>query len=164
MNGFILESPDSFIESLVQRVNCGRFRFELGGSSIGPSILPDQAVTNQSQNVDPNCINNQEKGHGVVTTNPSPHAILSSASPDYHMEGMVSDLSPFELLTLGLGPPLPNTPEPTSAANIIPKEDTLSDNSRKRLRKEIEKFGRNIRQRLCCGFFDKESQPVVSIL
>lgn len=37
--GCILESPDSFIESLVQRVNRGRFRFELGGSSHGPTLI-----------------------------------------------------------------------------------------------------------------------------
>ena len=37
--GCIPESPDSFIESLVQRVDCGRCRFELGGSSYGPSLI-----------------------------------------------------------------------------------------------------------------------------
>lgn len=37
--GCILESPDSFIESLVQRVDRGRCRFELGGSSYGPSLI-----------------------------------------------------------------------------------------------------------------------------
>lgn len=35
MKGCIPESPDSFVESLVQRVNHGRFRFELGDSSTG---------------------------------------------------------------------------------------------------------------------------------
>ena len=34
----IPESPDSFLESLVQRVDRGRFRFELGDSSTGPSL------------------------------------------------------------------------------------------------------------------------------
>ncbi|KAL0014775.1 hypothetical protein SO802_001844 [Lithocarpus litseifolius] len=37
--GCIPKSSDSFIESLVQRVNCGRFRFELEGSSHGPSMI-----------------------------------------------------------------------------------------------------------------------------
>nr|POE61346.1 hypothetical protein CFP56_66717 [Quercus suber] len=84
----------------------------------------------------------------------------------------VSDLSPFELLNLGPGPPLTNTPEPTTFANItldqmihpisIPEEDILSENSMKRLRKEIERFSRNIRQMICYGFFNKDSQSVVS--
>ena len=88
------------------------------------------------------------------------------------MEGRVSDLSPFELLTLGPGTPLPNTPKPTTSANItldqmvhpisIHKEDILSENSRKQLRKEIERFGRNIRQMICYRFFDKDSQSIVS--
>lgn len=34
----IPESPDSFIESLVQRVNKGRFRFELGDYYTGPRL------------------------------------------------------------------------------------------------------------------------------
>lgn len=37
--GCIPESPDSFIELLVQRVNRGRFRFEMGNSSDRPHLL-----------------------------------------------------------------------------------------------------------------------------
>ena len=37
--GCIPESLDSFIESLVQRVNRRRFRFGLGSSSHGPSLI-----------------------------------------------------------------------------------------------------------------------------
>ena len=37
--GRIPESPDTFVESLVQRVNRRRFRFELGDSSNGPRLL-----------------------------------------------------------------------------------------------------------------------------
>ena len=55
--GCILESPDSFIESLVQRVDRGRFRFESGGPSDGPSLLPNQ--TKDSQPVIPQNLNNQ---------------------------------------------------------------------------------------------------------
>nr|POE55683.1 hypothetical protein CFP56_59234 [Quercus suber] len=41
--GHISESPDSFIESLVQRVDRRRFRFELVESSIGLGLLGAQA-------------------------------------------------------------------------------------------------------------------------
>lgn len=40
--GQIPESPDSFIENLVQRVNRGRFRFELGSSINGPWLTQTQ--------------------------------------------------------------------------------------------------------------------------
>ena len=40
--GCIPESSTSFIESLVQQVNRGRFRFELGNSSNGPRLLDSQ--------------------------------------------------------------------------------------------------------------------------
>ena len=45
--GCVPKSPDSFIESLVQRVDHGRFRFELGGPSDGPSLLPNQTEETQ---------------------------------------------------------------------------------------------------------------------
>lgn len=41
--GLIPESPDSLIESLVQRVNWGRFCFELGDSSSSPRLYRTQA-------------------------------------------------------------------------------------------------------------------------
>lgn len=47
--GLIPESPDPSIETLVQRVNRGRFRFELGDSSIRPGPLATQAQTNTDE-------------------------------------------------------------------------------------------------------------------
>ena len=41
--GQIPESPDSFIETLVQQVDEGRFRFELGDSSSGPRLKTSEA-------------------------------------------------------------------------------------------------------------------------
>ena len=38
--GHILESPNSFKDSLIQRVNRGRFNFEMGSSSNGPRLVP----------------------------------------------------------------------------------------------------------------------------
>ena len=49
--GYIPELPDSFIENLVQRVDRKRFRFESGGPSDGPSLLPNQ--TEEAQHVIP---------------------------------------------------------------------------------------------------------------
>lgn len=40
--GYILESLDSFIETLVQWVDRGRFRFELGYLSTRPRLLNSQ--------------------------------------------------------------------------------------------------------------------------
>lgn len=45
----IPESPDSMIETLVQRVDRGRFRFEVGNSSNGPNLVP-----NEAQSINPN--------------------------------------------------------------------------------------------------------------
>lgn len=41
--GHIPESLDSFVESLMQRVDRRRFHFELGESSTGPGLLGAQA-------------------------------------------------------------------------------------------------------------------------
>ena len=40
--GCIPESPDSFIENLVQRVDRRRFRFKWGDSSNGPGLMESQ--------------------------------------------------------------------------------------------------------------------------
>ncbi|KAF3975134.1 hypothetical protein CMV_001597 [Castanea mollissima] len=89
--GCILESPDSFIESLVQRVNCWRFRTKT--TSI-TSSLPS-----------------------------SPQNTYRSCSEAWD--------STIEI-------------------------DTIRISSRKRIRKEIGRFGRNIKQRLCFALFDEK--------
>lgn len=48
--GCIPESPNSYIENLVQRVDRGRFRFELGDSSNGPGLMATQ-IKNSDQGV-----------------------------------------------------------------------------------------------------------------
>lgn len=47
--GQILELLDSFIESLVQKVNRGCFRFELGNSSNSPQLSRPQAQCYEAQ-------------------------------------------------------------------------------------------------------------------
>lgn len=44
--GCIPKSPDSCIESLVQRVNRGRFKFELRDSNNGPRLINPQEEQN----------------------------------------------------------------------------------------------------------------------
>ena len=144
--GGIPESPDSYVEALVQRVNRGRFRFELGDSSNGPSLVRPQSDLN-----------------GLATANleenPLDSTQLISSGPN---EGK---LDPFELLTLGPGPSLSDTNLPPyiltsslwcneSGENLV--GDTSRPSSRKRLQKEIGKSGRNIKHKLLCGFFVKE--------
>jgi len=51
--GCIPESPDTFIKSLVQRVNRRRFIFELGDSSNGPRLLNPQIATQWTYSVRP---------------------------------------------------------------------------------------------------------------
>lgn len=46
--GCIFKSLDSFIESLVQRVNRGRFKFKLGDSNNRPRLLNPQTKNNGS--------------------------------------------------------------------------------------------------------------------
>ena len=74
--------------------------------------------------------------------------------------GKENDLTSMEL-SLGPGPPLVQSPasstlqnlllDPTGLSTSILNARSPSDNSRKKIRKEIEKFGRNIKQRLCLG-------------
>jgi len=75
------------------------------------------------------------------------------------------DLGPFELLTLGPGPSLPNINLPSSILTLEfwcdeSGDTSTGDISKKRTKKEIGKFGRNIKQRLLCGLFDWETNQI----
>ena len=82
--GCIPESPNSFIETLVQRVDRGRFRFELGDSSNGPGLLASQIGNSNSGAI--------QTGHQEGN---SSNDIPTEEGPN------VKDLGPFEQLTLG---------------------------------------------------------------
>ena len=104
--GCIPESPDSFIESLVQRVDCGRCRFELGGSSHGPSLIDTSAGEAHLS-----------AAQGPESTQPQQNI---HASPSYENqpntnEVTVGELSPFKLLNLGPGPPSITNSMPSSS-------------------------------------------------
>lgn len=89
-------------------------------------------------------------------------------------EPTVGDLSPFELLNLGPGPPsfassVRSSPQHTylscsEAWNSTTKIDTIIVSTRKRFRKEVGRFGRNIKQRLCCALFDEEVLQVRTLI
>ena len=147
--GCIPESPDSYIENLVQRVDRGRFRFELGGSSNGPRLMTTQI---------------RNSGQGVTQEGPQ-GGNLGSDVP-IELGPNLRDLGPFEQLTLGPGPltshttPTPTVQTPSLWCNesrpMLDGMETSKPCSRKRIRKEIGKFGRNIKQRILCAVFDKE--------
>nr|POE88635.1 hypothetical protein CFP56_72821 [Quercus suber] len=120
----IPESPDSFVESLVQRMDRGRFRFELGSSSNGPNLTGPQnesLLTNTSHH--------------------NPHANPVEESQPNNIGPNVEELSPFELLTLGPGPfaQLQELISPTQSTTLWCEENwnvpsdpiTTKDNSRK---------------------------------
>lgn len=98
---------------------------------------------------------------------PNQHAALVDTTQTNNLGGGVQDLRPLQLLTLGLGPPLLTSPitSPSRSINLNSFDNTnlrvenvtYLDCSRKRLRFEIGKFGRNIKQRLCCGHFERNT-------
>ena len=147
--GCIPESPDSFIENLVQRVDRGRSRFEWGDSSNGPRLMASQR-RNSEQGATQEGIQGRNLGCEMPTV----------------VEANVTDLGPFEQLNLGPGPPtLHISPNPMAQTSnllcneygtiLIDEGNTISC-SRKRIRNEIGKIGRNIRQKFLCAVFDKE--------
>lgn len=107
--GCIPESPDSFIESLVHRVNRGRFRFELGGSSHGLSLI--YSLTREAHT-------NVDQCHGFTNFQKEMHASPTRESQSVPAEVPVGDFSSLELLNLGAGPPsitsfVPSSPQST---------------------------------------------------
>ena len=101
------------------------------------------------------------------------HAIPTREGQPNSFEATMGELGPFELLNLGPGPPSITSSLPSSSQNIYlscseawdstTEIDTIRINSRKRIRKEIGKFDRNIKQRLCCALFDEEVLQVKAV-
>lgn len=80
----------------------------------------------------------------------------------------MGELSPFKLLNLGPGPPSITNSMPSSSQNTewdsTTEIDTIRISSRKRTRKEIGRFGRNIKQKLCYAMFDEEVLQVQTLI
>ena len=127
----------------------GRFRFEWGGSSNGPRLMESQR-------------RNSERG---VTQEGIQGRNLGSEMPT-EVEPNVRDLGPFQQLNLGPGPPtLHISPNPMAQTSnlfcnefgtILADVENTKSCSRKRIKNEIRKIGRNIKQKFLCAVFDKE--------
>ena len=141
--GCIPKSPDSYIETLVQMVDRGRFHFELGDLSNGPRLMDSQNRNSNSN------LNQPDQGNEIRRIGPNNRY-----------------LGTFELLTLGPGLPPPLTVQvPSSQHSVLWCNEvcegitglkTPKSSSKKRLWKEIGKIGRNITHRLLCAVFDKD--------
>ena len=114
----------------------------------------------------PRLLNPQTENSGLVLLDqldsPVSGTQLNSVGPN------VRDLFPFELLTLGPGPSLSviNLPSSIPTASVwcseignAPAGEIPKLSSKKRIIKEIRKFGRNIKQRLLCGLLDMTREP-----
>ena len=118
----------------------------------------------------PRLLNPQTKNNGLILSDqldsPVGDTQLNSVGPN------VRDLGPFELLTLGLGPSLPTINLPSFILNAsfwcseigdTPVGEIPKLSSKKRIIKEIGKFGRNIKQRLLCGLIDRENNQIQDV-
>nr|POF09759.1 hypothetical protein CFP56_21397 [Quercus suber] len=156
----IPESPDSFVEDLVQRVNRGRFNFELGDASDGSRLSRAQAQNYVRNRARDNANQGQQQNQaemGCLAEQIPTFLINQWAGSGPHSVHSVSNTR-LESLTLT-----------TTHSDPLPLTSTQRDDvegtafelvvhwiaSKKRFRKEIGRLGRNIRQRLFCGFFQK---------
>lgn len=140
--GCIPESQNSFIETLVQRVDRGRFRFELGGPSDGPSLLLNQ--TEEAQPIIPQ--NLTCPFHEFETTQHDTSLIATQTS---------NPLGGVGTLTLGPGPPSSpspitphsqdNNPNSSTNTNFDVENTSCTECSRKIIGLDIRRLGRNIR-------------------
>ena len=167
--GQIPELPDSFIESLVQRVDRGRFRCEIGSLSNGPQLQRPQTLPyemSQSSNGNPIL----GTGEATIVLGPTQEAYLGLVvSLDMGLENLNTRVR----LSLGLGPPLPIStcldPYPILCLQDEEWWDFAASNpgitkaTRKRFKIEFGKLGRNIKQRLLNGFCLKEGNSIVLV-
>ena len=101
--GQIPESPDSFIESLVQRVDRGRFKCEIGSSSNKPQVQRPQTLPSemgQAGNGNPIL----GTGQAIIVPGPTEEAHLG---PVVSLDTGLENLNTRVPLSLGLGPPSP---------------------------------------------------------
>ncbi|KAK7855292.1 hypothetical protein CFP56_028759 [Quercus suber] len=156
--GQIPESPDSLIESLVQRVNRGRFKFEIGSSSNGPQLLRTQVLPTKVVQ-DGNSNLTMGMGHIGTGSGPNQEAYIG---PTVSLDTGLDNLNIPDPLSLRPGLPLPistcSNPFPLLSQQDGKLWESNTSNhgitkaTRKRFRVEFGKLRRNIRQRLLCGF------------
>ncbi|KAF3960877.1 hypothetical protein CMV_014442 [Castanea mollissima] len=158
--GQIPESLDSLVEDLVRRVNRDRFHFELGGASDGPHLTRDQAQcyeVNRTRDYSQLGLLAQSEGGVSAAQVPtfltnqwagmSPYSTRSVVSPESvsptHSE---SHFNPFPL----------NSNQRDVVWNASAESMVEGSTSKKRIRREFGRLGRNIKQRIFCGFFQRE--------
>ena len=154
--GQISESPEEMVENLVQRVNRGRARFERGNSSLGLN-LQDSLDRTTSPGTELG-----QRGNVISATQNNSQDLTRSLDMGLDNLNSLSPISPSP------SPPSPglaySVPYPFSELQkdeikeLNPRNSAASDVSRKRFRVEYGRLGRNIRQRLLCGFCPKEVQ------
>ena len=144
--GQIPKSTDSFVHSLVHIVDRERLRFEFGNSSTGSRLKKAQDV-GQHQNLV------QHMSEPLVGAIPTQAFSLDTG---------LNIISRFEPRGLGLGPPSPGST--TSDLGLLSRlhcnewlEGTCGA-SWKRFGSELGRLGKNIHQKLLCGFLHKEGK------
>nr|POE48272.1 hypothetical protein CFP56_49983 [Quercus suber] len=99
--GQIPKSPNSLIESLVQRVDKGRFRFEIGSSRNGSQLLRPQALPTE---VVQDGNSNLTMGMGYIGTTSSPNQ-EAYIDPTVSFDTGLENLNILDPFSLGIGPP-----------------------------------------------------------
>ena len=150
-HGQIPKSLDSVIPPLVQRVNKGRLRFEVGDSSLGPRPSGPHIDSHNTERMQ------DDLSHlgldGGLATNSVLDSPNDSLGPHQAFEVEPQTQSDPEADSLGPGRPLPFSTQSDPGPRLSIQSGQYS---KKRLRKEFNRFGRNLRQRLLCGFFVKK--------
>ena len=161
--GDIPEVPDTYIESLVRRVDRSRLRFEIGGPSMGPSIRRSQDLAHELKHARGSCTFLEAGQTHNVT-----HFVPDPSQEEVQHQAISLDTGPSEINTSKLYALGPSPPSPTSAQSGPCPISCLHCNewlegtsgtygaSRNRFRVEFGKLGRNIRQRLLHGYFSKD--------
>lgn len=160
--GQVPKSPDSLIESPIQLVDRGRFRFEVGDSSNGPQLFRIEAQSNNLSNPQDTSTQHPEP----TRTDHGPN-IGEKLGPCPVRDAGIRTLSNLGPISFESSNPSPismrSNPYPLSCFNggerskPATKQNPRNRTHRKRFHKEIGRLGRNIHRKLLCGFYQKES-------
>ena len=150
-HGQIPESPEEVVESLVQRVNRGRCRFERGNSSVNLNRREElKNTTNVVGETYGDFATPQNRGLGRTRSLDLGLELGMNSSP----LSIAPDPSSPMTTRSDLGPQMEVQKEENW--KVVPIKTSATTESRKQFRVEIGRLGRNIRQRLLCGLCHKE--------
>ena len=138
--------PNPFIDNLVQRVDRNRLRFGVGDSSTGPQIRRIHDL-------------GQDESWTQYLANDESQ-VESAHNRTVSLDTGLNNIHNIAITNLGPGPPSPASvaSDPGQHINLQCGSDLVSSQvpPKKRFRTDIGRLGRNIRQKLLCGFFSKE--------